>query len=89
MLAGPGFWDREIEREGWSRVMSPSRAAFPEVAGLGTAWGRNFYVRGRDRLIMEWSGPVSLSAVILNGKPLQVESTEALSAAIRRGSDVP
>jgi hypothetical protein len=88
MLAGPGFWDLEIERAGWSRVMSPSPSAFPEIAGLGAAWGRNFYVRGRDRLILEWSDPVLLSAVILNGLPRRVESAEALLAVIRLAGDV-
>ncbi|MFB7669374.1 hypothetical protein ACFC1R_36610 [Kitasatospora sp. NPDC056138] len=78
----------EIERAGWSRVIAPSLSAFPEIAELGTVWGRNFYARDRDLLILEWSDPVSLSAVILNGLPRQVGSAEALSAIIRLGGDV-
>ncbi|GAA2275848.1 hypothetical protein GCM10010430_72150 [Kitasatospora cystarginea] len=85
MLAGPGFWDSEIARAGWSRVISPSRSTCPEIAGRGTVWGRNVYVRGHEQLIMEWSDPVSLSAVILNGQSHQVESAEVLAAVIREG----
>ena len=83
MIAGPGFWDLEIERAGWSRVMWPTADAYPETAGRLAVWGRNFYVRGSERLIIEWSDPVTLSAVLLNGEPRQVSSAETLAAAIQ------
>lgn len=83
MIAGPGFWDLEIERAGWARVMWPATHSYPEVEGRGAVWGRNFYTRGRERLIIEWSDPVTLSGVLLNGKPHPVGSADALAALIR------
>ncbi|MCX4751363.1 hypothetical protein OG455_38680 [Kitasatospora sp. NBC_01287] len=85
MLAGPGFWDLEIARAGWSRAPSPSPAAFPELIGRAAVWGRNLYSRGGDRLVIEWSDPVTLSAVLLNGTARQVDSAEALAALVHRG----
>ncbi|GAB2701393.1 hypothetical protein GCM10010442_19220 [Kitasatospora kifunensis] len=85
MLAGPGFWDTEIARAGWSRVQAPELAAFPETAARGSAWGRNFYVRGRERLVLEWSDAVTLSAVLLNGEQRPVGTAEELSAVIQAG----
>jgi hypothetical protein len=84
VLAGPGFWDLEIERAGWARVLWPADSAFPELRGRGQVWGRNLYTRGADRLVMEWSSPVTLSAVLLNGRVRPVRTAEELSAAIRR-----
>ncbi|WP_431683622.1 hypothetical protein [Kitasatospora sp. KL5] len=82
MIAGPGFWDVEIERAGWSRVLQPGPAAFPEIQGRRTVWGRNCYVRGRERLVIEWSDQVTISAVLLNGGPFPVDTAEDLAAAI-------
>ncbi|MFJ1705489.1 hypothetical protein [Kitasatospora sp. NPDC088346] len=87
MIAGPGFWDLEIARAGWSRVLSPGLADFPEIAGRGTAWGRNCYVRGGERLVIEWSDQVTMSAALLNGRLCPVLSADTLSAAI--GADGP
>ncbi|WP_354644513.1 hypothetical protein [Kitasatospora camelliae] len=89
MIAGPGFWDAEIERAGWSRVLSPGPADFPELAGRGSAWGRNCYTRGTDRLVIEWSGEISISAVLLNGRLRLVLSAEDLTAAIRPDTGDP
>ncbi|MER8185983.1 hypothetical protein [Kitasatospora sp. NPDC094015] len=83
MIAGPGFWDQEIARAGWSRVLSPGIADFPEIAGRRTVWGRNCYVRGRERLVIEWSDQVTISAALLNGMPRPLTTAEDLSAAIR------
>lgn len=88
MIAGPGFWDTEIERAGWSRVLSPGPADFPEIAGRGRVWGRNCYVRGSDRLVVEWSDQVSISAALRDGRACPVESAEDLSAAIGPGAGV-
>jgi hypothetical protein len=88
MIAGPGFWDLEIEHAGWSRVLSPGAADFPEIGGRGRVWGRNCYVRGRERLVIEWSDQVSISAALLNGRPCPAGSADELSAAIAPGSTV-
>ncbi|MFE9426579.1 hypothetical protein ACFYNO_26865 [Kitasatospora sp. NPDC006697] len=85
MIAGPGFWDAEIAGAGWRRVPNPGLADFPELAARGTAWGRNAYVRGGQRLVMEWSDMVTLAAVLLNGVPRTV-ATEAELAAVVRGT---
>ncbi|MDH6140307.1 hypothetical protein P3T35_002315 [Kitasatospora sp. GP30] len=83
MLAGPGFWDAEITAAGWSRVFSPGLAEFPELAARGAVWGRNAYVRGGDRLVMEWSDSVTLAVVLVNGVPRQVRSEEDLVTLIK------
>ncbi|GJF30493.1 hypothetical protein KNE206_31930 [Kitasatospora sp. NE20-6] len=85
MIAGPGFWDLEIERAGWSRVLSPGTAGFPELEGRGSVWGRNCYVRGSDRLVIEWSDQVSIFAALRNGRLCPVGSAEDLSSAIGAG----
>lgn len=85
MLAGPGFWDTEIARAGWSRVTAPDVRAFPETAARGSVWGRNFYLRGSERLVIEWSDPVMLTAVLLNGQQRTVTTAEELAALIRPG----
>ncbi|MFD9128047.1 hypothetical protein [Kitasatospora sp. NPDC059571] len=82
MIAGPGFWDHEIERAGWSRVLSPGPADFPEVQGRRGVWGRNCYVRGRGRLVIEWSDQVTIFAVLLDGRPYPVQTAGDLAAAI-------
>jgi hypothetical protein len=84
MLAGPGFWDAEIAAAGWSRVLSPGSGEFPELASRGSVWGRNVYVRGGDRLVMEWSDLVTLAMVLLNGQPRPVGSEQELLALIAR-----
>ncbi|MEU9128423.1 hypothetical protein AB0D08_09985 [Kitasatospora sp. NPDC048540] len=85
MIAGPGFWDVEIERAGWSRILSPRPADFPEIDRPSRVWGRNCYVRGADRLVIEWSDQVTISAALLNGVLCPLRSAEDLSAAIRPG----
>ncbi|GAA1069757.1 MULTISPECIES: hypothetical protein [Kitasatospora] len=82
MIAGPGFWDQEIERAGWSRALSAGPADFPEITGRSRVWGRNCYVRGRDRLVIEWSDQVTIAAALLNGRPCPLGSPEDLSKAI-------
>ncbi len=83
MIAGPGFWDTEITRAGWRRVPTPAPAAFPEAVARPAVWGRNFYLRGTERLVMEWSDSVTLSAVLLNGVLRPVATAEELAAVIR------
>ncbi|PBC67519.1 hypothetical protein BX265_8128 [Streptomyces sp. TLI_235] len=82
MIAGPGFWDIEIQRAGWSRVLAPGFADFPEIQGRRSVWGRNCYVRGNDRLVIEWSDQVTICAALLNGRHSPVDRAEDLSAAI-------
>ncbi|MGF1428525.1 hypothetical protein [Kitasatospora sp. LaBMicrA B282] len=84
MIAGPAFWDAEIAAAGWTRVTSPPPAMFPETVARPSAWGRNFYTRGGQRLVMEWSDPVTLTAVLMNGLVQPVETAEDLAALIRR-----
>jgi hypothetical protein len=83
MIAGPGFWDAEITAAGWSRVFSPGLAEFPELVTRGAAWGRNAYVRGTDRLVMEWSDSVTLAAVLVNGLTRAAGSELELLALIK------
>lgn len=83
MIAGAGFWDLEIERTGWTRAMWPPQSAFPEVVGRPGVWGRNFYTRGADRLVIEWSDEVSICAVLRNGVEWRVASDADLMAVIR------
>lgn len=54
---------------GWVDHHGPYRETFPEVMDRRMVHWREFWVRGDERLIVEWdSSPCTLVAVLLNGK---------------------
>lgn len=53
---------------GWEAVGRPYTVDFPEVEGRSLPMQRDFWVRGNDRLIIEWDNPwITVRAVLLNG----------------------
>lgn len=62
---------------GWSEHRGPYRDTFPEVFDRRMVHWREFWVRGGERLIVEWAGPLALKAVLLNGEEITGKLTDA------------